>query len=436
MAWWNRKKKKQEEEFRATLEELLLGVVLDDSQISRDQAMSIPALSAGVHLISGTVAALPIKLYKKEGEKVVTIEDDARVKMLNCDTGDTLDAFQFKKSLIADYLMMGGGYAYINRQRNNVKSLHYVVNEQVAIRSNYNPIFKKNTFLVYGAEYQDWEFIKITRNTVDGAQGFGILAENNKMLSVAYNTMIFEDMLFRTGGNKKGFLKATTRLSADAMTALKTAFANLYQNNTENVIVLNNGIEFQEASNNSVELQLQQSKQINMELINRLLNIPVELLNGKATGGNEMLFDSFVKLAILPILKAFETAFNKELLLTTEQGQYYFEFSTQELLKADILKRFQAYDLAVKDGIMQADEIRVIENLEPLGLNFIKLGLQDVLYDVKTRQIYTPNTNKSVVMGEGGTEPQPTEPQPTEPQPTEPQPGEPPKPNIEDQKTA
>ena len=35
------------------------------------------------------------------------------------------------------------------------------------------------------------------------------------------------------------------------------------------------------------------------------------------------------------------------------------------------------------------------ENMEPLGLEFIKLGLQDVLYDPKTKVVYTPNTNQS-----------------------------------------
>jgi HK97 family phage portal protein len=406
MAFWNRKKKN--EEIRATLEQLLLGLPVDDSTISRDQAMTIPALSAGVNLISNTVAALPIKLLKKDGEKVTRIYDDPRVAMLNIDTQDTLDAFQFKKALVNDYLMMGAGYAYINKQRNNVKSLHYVDNEQVAIRSNYDPIFKKNTFLVYGAEYQDWEFIKITRNTVNGAMGIGILAENNKMLSVAYNALLFEDMLFRTGGNKKGFLQSASRLSKEAMDSLKAAFANLYQNNSENVVVLNNGLEFKESSNSSVEMQLQQNKQTNMEQISRILNVPIELLNGKATGGNEMLYDSFIKLAILPVLKAFETALNKDLLLTSEQGSYCFEFDTKELLKGDILKRYQAYDLAVKDGILLIDEIREDEGYEKLGLDFVKLSLADVLYNPVTKEIYTPNTGQTKP-GEGE---QPTDPQP------------------------
>ena len=43
---------------------------------------------------------------------------------------------------------------------------------------------------------------------------------------------------------------------------------------------------------------------------------------------------------------------------------------------------------------------RYKEDLPPLGLNWIKLGLQDVLYDPKTKTIYTPNMNQSMQMSE------------------------------------
>ena len=61
-----------------------------------------------------------------------------------------------------------------------------------------------------------------------------------------------------------------------------------------------------------------------------------------------------------------------------------------------MLKRFQAYRLAVESNIMQIDEVRYREDLPKLGLDFIKLGLQDVLYDPKTKEVYTPNTDKTM----------------------------------------
>lgn len=56
--------------------------------------------------------------------------------------------------------------------------------------------------------------------------------------------------------------------------------------------------------------------------------------------------------------------------------------------------RFEAYKTALESNLMQIDEVRYLENLEPLGLNFIKLGLQDVLFNPVTKEVYTPNTNQ------------------------------------------
>ncbi|WEG13996.1 phage portal protein [Pullulanibacillus sp. KACC 23026] len=401
MAWWNRKKLRQEiRDATLTLESLLLSTS-NGSTISKEQAMTIPAFNSGIDLISDIVASIPIKLYKKDGNKVQCVDDDPRVELLNVTTGDTLDGFQMKKAFIEDHFVYGAGYIYKNMVRNNFKSLHYVSNPQVGVALvNPDPIFKKLEFVIYGNVYQDYQLIKLTRKTRDGVTGIGLLQEANKLLSVAYNTLVFEDMLVSAGGNKKGFLKSASRLSKDAITELKTALTNFYANNGSNFMVLNNGLDFQEANNSSVEMQINQNKITNNEEISKLLKIPVELLNGKATGGNEILFESTVKIAISPILKAFETALNKDFLLEKEKGSFYFAGDTTELVKADILKRFQAYQLAIDSGILQVDEIRGKEGYEPLGLEFIKLGLQDVLYNPITKEIYTPNTNKMAKMGQ------------------------------------
>jgi HK97 family phage portal protein len=404
VAWWNRKKDKPNlvEERDLTLEEILMSSKNDASTVTKEQAMTIPALNAGVNLISNTVASLPIKLYQKDGQKIKCIDSDPRVEMLNTTTGDLLDGFQMKKALIDDYLIYGAGYMFKNMARNNFKSLHYVSNPQVGVALiNPDPIFKKLEFVIYGAVYQDYQLVKLTRKTRDGVTGTGILDEANKILSVAYNSLVFEDTMVRTGGNKKGFLKSVSRLSKEAIDALKAAIKSFYSNNTENIVVLNSGLDFQEANNSSVEMQINQNKITNNEEIAKMLNIPVEILNGKVTNMDD-LYELFIKLAILPILKAFETALNKDLLLEKEKGSFYFAFDTTELVKADIEKRFKAYEIAVKNGILQVDEVRSKENYEPLGLNFIKLGLQDVLYDPVTKTIYTPNTNQSTNLNDPG----------------------------------
>jgi HK97 family phage portal protein len=384
-------------EKRQTLEEILInGGVLTNS-VSKAQALNIPTLSACVELIATTVASLPIKLYEETGETTKSILD-SRVDLINDDTKDTMDGYQFKHALVEDFLLHGGGYAYINRARNDVKSLHYVDNLLMTITTNTDPIYKSAQMNVMGENFREFQFVKLLRKSKNGVTGTGIIKENNVILSVAYNAMVFEEVMVKTGGNKKGFLKAQGRLSKEAMDELKGGWKNLYANKSDNnIMVLNNGLEFQEASQTSVELQLNEHKTANSDQISKLFLVPPSLLSGEA---KEEEYNNWIKVCILPILAAFETALNKDLLLPSEKGNKYFAFDTTELTKADIESRFNAYDIGIKGGFMQIDEVRYKENLSPLNLNWLKLGLQDVLYFPDSEEIYTPNTNKLAKMGE------------------------------------
>lgn len=369
------------------LDDVLLSALMPRAQVTVDEAMSIPAFGSCVDQISDKVAALPIKLYQAIDDKVTEI-NDMRVTLLNDETGDTLDSFQFKKAWVTDYLVNGAGYTYIKRKRNNVLSLHYVESSFVTIQKGTDPIFKTYDIFVNGSIYRDFDFVKIARKTTDGATGVGIVSEHNKILSVVYNTLIFEELLVKTGGNKKGFLKSQGRLSQAAIDELKAAWARLYQNNTDNVVVLNQGLDFAEASSTSVEMQLNENKKTNAEEIYRIFKMP----EGKIT-------EDTIESAILPVLVAIESALNKDLLLPSEKkAGFYFAFDIKQLMKGDMEKRFKAYEIAIKNGFMQIDEVRYEEDLPALKLGFIKLGLQDVLYNVETGEIYTPNTDKTAVV--------------------------------------
>ena len=99
------------------------------------------------------------------------------------------------------------------------------------------------------------------------------------------------------------------------------------------------------------------------------------------------------KMAIYPIIKAFETALNRDLLLEKEKGKYYFEFDVKEIVRANLKERYESYKIAKEIGLKTLNELRRDENLNDIeGLDVVDFGLGSVLYDVKTKQYYTPNT--------------------------------------------
>ena len=380
---------KRDDEVQLTppVNDVLLQALINNEEITREKALTLPAVSGAVDLIGNMIACMPVKLYKYEDGRIKEQENDSRVRLLNGDTGDTLDSFQLKKAMVEDYLLGKGGYCYIQRRRNEVVSLRYVEDIYITILKNFKPIFKDYVILVMGEQYKPYEFIKLLRNTKDGSTGIGLTQELGKTLETAYDTLLYQLSLVKSGGNKKGFLKAQRRLGQEEINTLKRAWRNMYANNSENVVVLNNGLEFQESSNSSVEMQLDQNKRTLADEINRIFHIYED-------------FELTFKEAIYPIVKAFETALNRDLLLEKEKGSYFFEFDVKEIIKASLRERYEAYKLAKETGFLTLNEIRKTENLEEIeGLDVINVGLGAVLYSADTHTYFTPNTATTTDMG-------------------------------------
>lgn len=397
MAFWNRKENRAESPEEKEADSVFLDALFDVQQANKQMALQIPTVSGALDLISNVISSTPIKLYREADGKTEEIRGDYRLKLLNDEPGDTLNSNEFWRAIIRDYFLGKGGYAYINRQGLDVHSLHYVDESCISIIKNTDPIFKDFNICVNGKPYHPFEFFKILRNTKDGAEGVSITAENSEAIETAYQMMRLEVKMAKRGGCKKGFLKAEKTLAREQLNKLRDAFSRMYRGNeTESFVVLNNGIDFKEASETAVEMQVNENKKANAEEFAKIFHIPISVISGKAT---EAEVASFAKLAVLPVIQTIECALNRDLLLESEKGTLYFAFDVKELLKGSTKERFEAYKVALDANFMQIDEVRYMEDLEPLGLNWIKLGLQDVLYDPTTKQIYTPNTNQTAGLG-------------------------------------
>lgn len=396
MGLFNRNKKKPEIREDTTVDESvisdpLLRALIGGEGVDRDTIMNIPAISACVNMIADTVSSLKIKLYRKDKDRIEEVTDDHRTFLLNEDTGDTLDAVQFKKAMITDMFLGRGGYAYVNRVSGEVISIHYVEEQKIGFHKNCDPIFKDYMLEVGGRTYNPWQFITLLRNTRNGCYGRSIIAESPELWDIIYSSQQYEKTLVKKGGNKKGFLKAKNKVADEVMQKLKEAFRKLYSNNSESVVVLNDGLEFQESSNTSVEMQLNENKETNNKYACKVFLIPPTIINGNPSEEDKK---QYYQGCILPILTRFATAINRAMLLEDEKSTMFFAFDDTDLTKGDIEKRFEAYKIALDSGFMQLDEVRKNEKLPAFGLDFIKLGLQDVIYYPKENKIYTPNTNK------------------------------------------
>ena len=389
------KREKREETMDETkADDLLLRALLQGGKVDRKMALSIPTVSACVDLICNTFAMIPFKLYKEsivDGKRATEEITDDRVRIINEDTTDTLDGFQFKKALCEDYLMGAGGYAYVKKNGNKFVGLFYVEDSKITIQKNTDAIYKSFTVMVDGKPYKNYEFIKLLRNTKDVASGKGLTEEISQALETASMRLKYEYDLTATGGSRKGFLKSQKHLDERALKALKKAWEDYYAGNA-NTVVLNDGIDFQEASNSSQQNEMDSKTRTFADEVREIFHLNAN-------------FDDFIKNAIMPIATAFATALNRDFLLEKEKKTYYFAPDTKELLKGSLRERYEAYRIAITTGFKTRNEIRYMEDDDAIeGLDMISLGLGDVLLNATTGEIYTPNTNTVAKMGVNGTE--------------------------------
>ena len=377
-----------ENSFIDTADDVDLGLPSFDvsTNVTRKQALSVPAVASALFLISGIIAGIPIKLYRRDGNTITEITDDERTKLLNIETNSILGAFETKQAMINDLIMEGACYCYIGKDGNNATSLQYLPKYRVSVLDNGKLIDRTVLFLVDGNYYDNFNIMRAVRNSNDGVHGRGLLDDNATQISSMYNALVYENGVI-SKGVRKGFLKSEGRLTVKALEALKKAWRMMTAKlGTSDVIVLNKGITFESADSTAVENQLNESKQTNADLIYKLFGFTDK------TFTDEKAFNIFVKTTIMPIVNCFVEAINRAMLLETEKGNLYFSLDMNDLLKADMLTRFNAYKTALDSNWINVDEIRQREDLSPMGIDFVSMNLANVFYYPQTKKVYTPNT--------------------------------------------
>lgn len=228
--------------------------------------------------------------------------------------------------------------------------------------TNADPIFLDGVIEVGGRKYEGFDFLKICRRTKDGLKGRSLIDDNNALLSSAYYLLRYSLKSSKNGGKRRGVLQAENKLGKSELADLKEAWRDMYSSDGDTALVLNNGVKFNEISQTAVEQQLSEQKKQNDEGICALFGLNSSVVSSQASDDERI---AAIKTAIMPILTAFIKSANKELLKESEKysedGDMYFEFDLSETMKADMLKRYQAYEIALRSKWLQPDEVRYIE---------------------------------------------------------------------------
>ena len=388
--WLKREKRSTENDVIA---DVLNGLspLVNGKTISRKQAMSIPVVTKSTNWIASAIASLPIKMYRRTDKGYIEIYDDYRLPLLNNYSGNCMTANDLKRQVIIDLLLEGNGYAYISKLGNKIEKLSYIPTSKLTYTESVDNIDKIVNVWVDGKQVQDYNVFRLVNNTKNGISGVGFISDCQDLLSTILSSLQYENNSI-SSGVRRGFLKSKSKLDKDKMDELKQAWKRLTSPSQSDVLVLNAGIEFEDASNTATESQLSQNKTINMHQILAYFGLPTNFFEG----ANSDAYLTAVRIAVIPIVKQLVNALNNYLLLESEKQDLKFDIDTSEILRINANERYNAYQTGLSSGILTIDEVRRMENLPVLDMQYLKLGLGDVLYNIKDGKIFVPNTGAIV----------------------------------------
>lgn len=385
---WFKKETRNDNEVLADVAE---GLIQSSSTVTRQQAMSIPVVAKSVAWIAGAIAALPIKMYHKTDSGYQEVYDDYRLPLLNDYSGNGMIANDLKRQILVDLLLDGNGYAYISKKGNKITKLSYIPTHRLTYTESVDTIDKIVNVWVDGKQVQDYNVFRLVNNSKNGISGIGFVSDCQDLLSTVLSSLQYENSSI-SSGVRRGFLKSKSKLDSEKMNELRRAWKKLTTPNQSDVLVLNAGIEFEDASSTATESQLSQNKVINMHQILAYFGLPTNFFEGV----NSDAYLTAVRIAILPIVKQLTNALNNYMLLESEKSNMKFEIDTSDLVRINANERFDAYQKGLSSGILTIDEVRRMENLPVLDMQYLKLGLGDVLYNISDGKIFVPNTGAIV----------------------------------------
>jgi HK97 family phage portal protein len=135
------------------------------------------------------------------------------------------------------------------------------------------------------------------------------------------------------------------------------------------MMILEEGMKWTQIGINPDDAQFLESRKFSVTEIARLFNVPPHFLRDleRATFSNiEQQAIEFVVYTLRPWVVRFEQRLKIELLSPQDRVTHFIKFNVEGLLRGDIATRFAAYQTAKLNGWMNADEIRELEDLNPL----------------------------------------------------------------------
>ena len=359
----------------------LFGRTTSGKPVNETTAMQTTAVYACVRILSEAIASLPIHVYQyKEGGGKEMVVDHPLYQVLHDEPNPEMTSFVFRETLMSHLLIWGNAYAQIIRdgagrvlglypllpnkmdvQRDDRGEIYYVYSRS----SDENPTFKEYGDIVLKKD----DVLHIPGLGFDGLIGYSPIAMAKNAVGMTLACEEYGASFFANGANPGGVLEHPGVLKDPSK--VRESWNAVYRgtNNAHKIAVLEEGMKYQQIGIPPEEAQFLETRKFQINEIARLYRIPPHMIGDldKSTFSNiEQQSLEFVKYTLDPWVIRWEQSLQKALLLPGEKGKYFIRLNVDGLLRGDYASRMQGYSIGRQNGWYSANDIREMEDLNPL----------------------------------------------------------------------
>jgi HK97 family phage portal protein len=355
-------------------------------RVTADNSMACSAYTACIRVISDAVSSLPLHVYERlaNGGKAKAPANPV-YRLLHMQPNPWQTAQEFRDWMTGMYLHYGASYAEIRPGARGAISELWPLHssrmeaerlEDGRLRYRYKEPSGKIT------TYSQDQIFALRFTTEDGIKPIPTYQLFRNAIGLAQALEAHGSTYFGNGARPGIVLESDNPIPAEASERLREQWERMHRgpDRAFRTAVLPNGVKAHELSGSNEAAQFLETRQYQVIEICRAFRVPPHMIQDltRSTYSNiEVQGTEFVQHCLLPHLKRWEAAISRDLIVDDET--YFAEHSVSGLLRGDHASRSAYYVSALQNGWMTVNEIRELENLNPIGpegdKHFVQLNM-------------------------------------------------------------
>lgn len=339
--------------------------------VTVDTTMQLSTAWACVRLIAETISTLPLNLYQRTPRGRIVASMHPLYPVLHSRPNSKSTAAQFWEAMVASMLLRDGAYAEIIRYNGQVASLQFLIRDRLTKDCRRNVYMYIEPYTGKRRDISPSDVFHIPGFSLDGECGLSAIQYGANVFGSSLAAEEAAGAKFKNGLSQTVALEYPQKLRADQREEARGSLAAISgAANSGKGVVLESGVKAHVIGISPADAQLLESRQFSVEEICRWFRVPPVMVghaNVTAWGsGIEQINLGFLTYTLRSWLTRIEQACNTQLLAPGDETRYYAEFQVEGLLRGDSKARAEHYQIMLRNGVYNRDEVRELENKAPI----------------------------------------------------------------------